>query len=247
MFGPRRGLVIAYRVLRRTNSSTEGDKQLPISAFDSRPRSGVGNPPTNAATTTPDDANTDEIEHTSPKDDTRSRKARNLIISDASGDYPKNFNSVSTATSHEGVNGGHSVDCAADIGASLRKHSPSHSADNMVTDGCKRGAMERTSAGSSANICSVSANVCDDKSPSQGPSVSSPLLMVVVPGLLQTLGTLETALMPLIEARHPSISVTVLIVAPPGLPNTHWPATATLDGKVSRADFLTCAYYAGAY
>lgn len=58
---------------------------------------------------------------------------------------------------------------------------------------------------------------------------SAPLVMVMVPGLFQTLDTLETAILPLLEAHH---KLTVVLVAPPGLPNTHWPVTATLDGEV---------------
>lgn len=53
--------------------------------------------------------------------------------------------------------------------------------------------------------------------------------MVAVPGLFQTLDTLEKAVFPLLEA-HPKL--TVLLVAPPGLPNTHWPVTVSLDGEV---------------
>lgn len=51
----------------------------------------------------------------------------------------------------------------------------------------------------------------------------------MVPGLFQTLDTLEKAMLPLFDA-HPEL--TLLLVAPPGLPNTHWPANVSLDGKV---------------
>lgn len=53
--------------------------------------------------------------------------------------------------------------------------------------------------------------------------------MVVVPGLFQTLDTIERAVLPLLEA-HPTL--TVLLVAPPGMPNTHWPVTVSLNGEV---------------
>ena len=55
------------------------------------------------------------------------------------------------------------------------------------------------------------------------------VFMVMVPGLFQTLDTLESAVLPLLQA-HPRL--TVLLVAPPGLPNTHWPANISLNGEV---------------
>lgn len=58
---------------------------------------------------------------------------------------------------------------------------------------------------------------------------SGPMLMVVVPGLFHTLDTLERALLPLRKA-HPGL--TLLLVAPPGLQNTHWPRAAILGGEV---------------
>lgn len=58
---------------------------------------------------------------------------------------------------------------------------------------------------------------------------SGSTLMVVVPGLFQTLDTLGKAVLPLVNA-HPGL--TALLVAPPGLPNTHWPAAISLDGEV---------------
>ena len=58
---------------------------------------------------------------------------------------------------------------------------------------------------------------------------SRPVLMVMVPGLFQTLDTLESAVLPLLQA-HPQL--TILLVAPPGLPNTHWPAKISLNGEV---------------
>lgn len=54
-------------------------------------------------------------------------------------------------------------------------------------------------------------------------------LLVVVPGLFQTLDTIEDAILPLLDA-HPSL--TVLLMAPPGFPNTRWPAATNLGGKV---------------
>lgn len=82
-------------------------------------------------------------------------------------------------------------------------------------------------------MCSdVSENSCaaakDDES-ILNYSCSGSNLMVMVPGLFQTLDTLEKAVLPLLEA-HPGL--TVLLVAPPGLPNTHWPAAISLDGEV---------------
>lgn len=56
-----------------------------------------------------------------------------------------------------------------------------------------------------------------------------PALMVVVPGLFQTLDTLEAALSPLLKAHR---GLTLLLVAPPGLPNTHWPTKTILGDKV---------------
>lgn len=226
-FAHHRGLVIAYRVLRRSNSSVDGDQQLPINAFDSRPRVAVESRPANTAATPPDDANTDEIEFTYSKDEAKSREAHPLNFSDAYGTNPKIRNSMRVAGGHEGVRS----DIAAEIGALL----PKTSTGDAVTGACERGAVEGSSAGSSGNVCGVSPDICDVKSPSEGSAVSSPLVMVVVPGLFQTLDTLEIALMPLIEACHSSASVTVLLVAPPGLPNTHWPVTATLDGEVNCA------------
>lgn len=61
------------------------------------------------------------------------------------------------------------------------------------------------------------------------PKQARPSVMVVVPGLFQTLDTIERAVLPLLEA-HPKL--TVLLVAPPGMPNTHWPVTVSLDGEV---------------
>lgn len=229
-FAPHRGLVIAYRVLRRSSSSAEGDQQLPINAFNSRPRVAVESRPANAAAATPpDDTNSDEIEYTSSKDDAKSREAHPLKFSDVDATNPKIRNSVRVTGGHEGVSSDTTAGGAAELGALLRKISTG----NAVTGACESGAVEGSSAGSSANVCGVSPDICDDESPSEGSAVSSPLVMVVVPGLFQTLDTLEAALMPLIETCHPSASVTVLLVAPPGLPNTHWPVTATLDGKVN--------------
>lgn len=56
-----------------------------------------------------------------------------------------------------------------------------------------------------------------------------PVLMVVVPGLFQTLDTLEAALSPLLKAHR---GLTLLLVAPPGLPNTHWPTKTILGDEV---------------
>lgn len=61
------------------------------------------------------------------------------------------------------------------------------------------------------------------------PTEARASLMVVVPGLFQTLDTMERAVLPLLEA-HPKL--TVLLVAPPGMPNTHWPVTISLNGEV---------------
>lgn len=55
--------------------------------------------------------------------------------------------------------------------------------------------------------------------------------MVVIPGLFQTLDTVESAMLPLLST-HPGL--TLLLVAPPGLPNTHWPMMTTLGGEVGR-------------
>lgn len=58
---------------------------------------------------------------------------------------------------------------------------------------------------------------------------SDSTLLVVVPGLFQTLDTIENAILPLLDA-HQTLSV--LLMAPPGFPNTRWPAAANLGGKV---------------
>lgn len=88
-------------------------------------------------------------------------------------------------------------------------------------------------------------DVSDNSDAVESPSTASetdslkqapPSLMVVVPGLFQTLDTIERAVLPLLEA-HPQL--TVLLVAPPGLPNTHWPAAASLDGEVR----CSCWFY----
>lgn len=63
---------------------------------------------------------------------------------------------------------------------------------------------------------------------------SDSTLLVVVPGLFQTLDTIENAILPLLDA-HPSL--TVLLMAPPGFPNTRWPAAAKLSGKVERRPY----------
>lgn len=71
--------------------------------------------------------------------------------------------------------------------------------------------------------------------PQHSDSCMGPSLMVMVPGLFQTLDTLEKAVLPLLEV-HPEL--TVLLVAPPGLPNTHWPANISLDGEVRHSTVL---------
>lgn len=59
---------------------------------------------------------------------------------------------------------------------------------------------------------------------------SSPgAIIVAIPGLFQTLDTLEDTVVPLFGAHA---HLTILLVAPPGLPNTHWPLAAKLDGEV---------------
>lgn len=73
----------------------------------------------------------------------------------------------------------------------------------------------------------------DDTMDNDPGSGSGSTFMVVVPGLFQTLDTLEKAVLPLVNA-HPGL--TALLVAPPGLPNTHWPAAISLDGKVCFPD-----------
>lgn len=76
-----------------------------------------------------------------------------------------------------------------------------------------------------SDAAGTSSKAADTGTPKQvGPS-----LMVVVPGLFQTLDTIERAVFPLLEA-HPKL--TVLLVAPPGMPNTHWPVTVSLNGEV---------------
>ncbi|CAM9926140.1 unnamed protein product, partial [Ectocarpus fasciculatus] len=70
----------------------------------------------------------------------------------------------------------------------------------------------------------------DDTMDSDPWAGSGSTLMVVVPGLFQTLETLEQAVLPLVNA-HPGL--TALLVAPPGLPNTHWPAAISLGGELT--------------
>lgn len=90
------------------------------------------------------------------------------------------------------------------------KDSPHHQPANSFVDS--------SAAGASSEAAEA------EKQKQAGPS-----LMVVVPGLFQTLDTIERAVLPLLEA-HPKL--TVLLVAPPGLPNTHWPVTVSIDGEV---------------
>lgn len=80
-----------------------------------------------------------------------------------------------------------------------------------------------------SDISEIPSTAAKTNEPVHGDFCTGPNLMVMVPGLFQTLDTMEKAVLPLLEA-HPDL--TVLLVAPPGLPNTHWPATVSLDGEV---------------
>ncbi|CAM9910671.1 unnamed protein product, partial [Ectocarpus sp. 12 AP-2014] len=88
-----------------------------------------------------------------------------------------------------------------------------------------------SSVGDSDRVRTSSSAAGNDDTMDDDPLMGSgSTLMAVVPGLFQTLDTLEKAVLPLVNA-HPGL--TALLVAPPGLPNTHWPAAISLNGELT--------------
>ncbi|CAM9107284.1 unnamed protein product [Ectocarpus sp. 6 AP-2014] len=90
--------------------------------------------------------------------------------------------------------------------------------------------QQDTRTGSDRVRTSSSAAGNDDTMDNDPLAGSGSTLMVMVPGLFQTLDTLEKEVLPLVNA-HPGL--TALLVAPPGLPNTHWPTAICLDGELT--------------